>query len=227
MATDIFAKPPTLTAANRVTILRILGIPFFALCTIYYLDSVRQGVPNETLRIGALTLFAAIALTDALDGYLARSRGEITRLGKMLDPLADKALLITATLLLTRPSLPQFRPQLPVYLTAAMISRDALLLSGAAIIHQLTGAVEVRPRPVGKISTFLVMLAILWVLMAGPDRPFRWICAAATFFTVAAGLRYLADGIHQLERGGGATAAPTPAPPPSLPPSGHPPSSGS
>ncbi len=194
-------KKASLSAANRVTILRILGIPFFALLTIYYLEGVRTGIPDERFRIGALTLFAAIALTDALDGFLARSRGEITRLGKVLDPLADKALLATSALLLTRPSLPELRPQLPVYLTAALISRDILMLFGAAIIHHLTGSLDVRPRLVGKISTFLIMLAILWVLAAGPEKPFTWICAAATAFTVAAGLRYIADGIRQIEHG--------------------------
>ncbi len=197
-----------LTAATRVTLLRILGIPAFVILMWYYLRSVEIGASDDRLRIGALALFSAIALTDALDGYLARSRGEITRLGRILDPLADKALLLSATILLTRPSLPALRPQLPVFLTAAVISRDALLVLGFFVVHHLTGMIEVRPRFTGKTSTFLLMTAIVWALAQGPERPFGWLCIGATGFTIVAGFQYLFDGLRQLERGTHSASAP-------------------
>ena len=65
---SLVPKSP-LTLANRITILRILGIPFFALLSIYYLDSPPADPAREWYRAGALVLFVAIALTDALDGY--------------------------------------------------------------------------------------------------------------------------------------------------------------
>lgn len=192
-----------LTAATRVTLVRILGIPIFVLLMYYYLDSLRRQQPDEWWRVAALAVFTAIALTDALDGYLARSRGEITRWGRILDPLADKALLISAVVLLTRPSLPELQPQLPVYLTAAVISRDAILVLGYLLVHHYAASIEVRPRITGKLATFLLMLAIVWALADGPMAPFRWICRAAAFFTVTAGLQYLWDGVRHLERAGG------------------------
>lgn len=192
-----------LTAATRVTLVRILGIPVFVLLMYYYLDSLRRQQSDERWRVAALAVFTAIALTDALDGYLARSRGEITRWGRILDPLADKALLISAVVLLTRPSLPELQPQLPVYLTAAVISRDAILVLGYLLVHQYAASIEVRPRLTGKLATFLLMVAIIWALANGPIEPFRWICRAATLFTVTAGLQYLWDGIRHLERGSG------------------------
>ena len=201
MSADVTPKS-SLTLANRITILRILGIPFFALVSIYYLDSPRADATREWYRLGALVLFVAIALTDALDGYFARSRGEITRLGRVLDPIADKALLLTAVVLFTRPSQPEFQPQLPVYLTAAVISRDVILLLGAALIHYFTGTVEVQPRWIGKLTTVLLMLAIVWTLAGGPRRPFVWLCAATTACTILSGLRYIVDGIRQIERMG-------------------------
>lgn len=199
-----------LTLATRVTLLRILGIPIFVILTWYYLRSIQAGRPDDRLRIGALSLFAAIALTDALDGYLARSRGEITRLGRILDPLADKILLLSATILLTRPSLPALQPQLPVYLTASVISRDVLLVIGFFVIHHLIGTIEVCPRFAGKASTFLLMTAIVWALAQGPLWPFHILCAAATVFTVLAGFQYLLDGRRLLEHG--AVRAPPSAP---------------
>jgi len=192
-----------LTAATRVTLLRILGIPVFVVLMYYYLDTLRRQQPDEMLRVAALGVFAAIALTDALDGYLARSRGEITRLGRILDPLADKALLLSAVILLTRPSLPSLQPQLPVYLTASVISRDAILVLGYLLVHHYSGAIEVRPRLSGKTSTFLLMVAIVWALASGPIAPFRWICRAAALFTVIAGLQYLWDGVRHMERNAG------------------------
>lgn len=191
-----------LTAATRVTLARILGIPAFVVLMYYYLDSLRRQQPDEWWRVAALAVFTAIALTDALDGYLARSRGEITRWGRVLDPLADKALLISAVVLLTRPSLPELQPQLPVYLTASVISRDVILVLGYLLVHHYATSIEVRPRITGKLATFLLMLAITWALANGPMTPFRWICRAAALFTVTSGLQYLWDGIRHLERGG-------------------------
>ncbi len=198
-----------LTAATRVTLLRILGIPVFVVLMYYYLDSLCRQQPDEMLRVAALGVFAAIALTDALDGYLARSRGEITRLGRILDPLADKALLLSATVLLTRPSLPALQPQLPVYLTASVISRDSILVLGYMVVHHYSGAIEVRPRVTGKISTFLLMVCIVWALAGGPSSPFHWLCRAAAVFTIVSGAQYGWDGVRHLEqraaRGGGAS----------------------
>jgi CDP-diacylglycerol--glycerol-3-phosphate 3-phosphatidyltransferase len=199
---------PRLTLATKVTLLRFLGIPLFVLMMIYYTLGLREGVADERYRVAAMVTFLAVALTDALDGYLARSRGEITQLGKILDPLADKTLLLAAIIMLTRPSLPSLHPQIPVWFALAVISRDALLVIGAFVVHHLNSHVEVRPRLTGKLATVLQMATILWVLADAPARPFPWIAGAAAFFTIVSGGQYILDGIRQIEHTHRAPPAP-------------------
>ncbi len=196
---DSERRIPRLTLATKVTLLRFLGIPVFVLMMVYYTLGLREGAADERYRVAALVTFLAVALTDALDGYLARSRGEITPLGKILDPLADKALLLAAIIMLTRPSLPALHPQIPVWFALAVISRDALLVLGAFVVHHLNSHVEVHPRWSGKLATVLQMGTVLWVLADAPARPFPWLAGAAAFFTVVAGGQYILDGIRQIE----------------------------
>ncbi len=189
-----------LTLATKVTLLRILGIPVFVLLMIYYTLGLRADRPNEFLRVAALAVFVLVALSDALDGYLARSRGEVTALGRMLDPLADKGLLLSAIIVLTRPSLPALRPQLPVWFAGIVVSRDALLIAGAFIVRHFTGSVHIEPRWTGKVSTALQMVCVTWVLADGPSGPVPRLCAVTAGFALAAGVRYVLDGARQLER---------------------------
>lgn len=189
-----------ITLATKVTIARILGIPVFILVMIYYKMSLAAGAPIEGYRHAALVLFLVIAASDALDGYLARSRDEETRLGAILDPLADKTLLLSAIILLTRPSLPELSPQFPVWFTLIVISRDAVLLGGSYLIHAMTGHVDVHPRITGKVATFLQMGAIVAALIPLPYTVFFWIAVIAAVFTLLSGLQYIADGVRQLER---------------------------
>jgi CDP-diacylglycerol--glycerol-3-phosphate 3-phosphatidyltransferase len=191
---------PNITLATKVTILRILGIPVFILLLVYYTVNLSNGVEKDYQRIVALACFLGVALTDALDGYLARSRKEVTRLGCILDPLADKLLLVSALILLTRPSVPALQPQFPIAFTLLVISRDVLLIAGAAVIQYMTGQVQVHPRWTGKVTTFLQMVAVTWALSHGPVRPFMVIVWLAAAFTFISGLQYLLTGIRQFER---------------------------
>ncbi|HOW97399.1 MAG TPA: CDP-alcohol phosphatidyltransferase family protein [Kiritimatiellia bacterium] len=189
-----------MTLANRVTILRILAVPVFILMLLYYTQGLALGRAEDGYRIAALVVFIVAAATDALDGYLARSRDEITHLGKILDPLADKALLLSALILLTRPALPSLEPHIPVWFTLLVISRDVVLILGAAVIHAVAGSVVVKPRVVGKVATFFQMITITWVLMQGRPRLFAvWILLAGSF-TFISGVWYLFDGLRQLEK---------------------------
>lgn len=190
---------PAITLATRVTLLRIAGIPVFILLLKYYTLSLEGGEPVEYYRVAALAMFVAVALTDALDGYLARSRNEVTTLGRLLDPLADKALMLSALVMLTRPGLPALHPQVPVWFTLIVISRDVILATGSLVVHHLSGRLHVEPRISGKIATFLQMTTITWVLADAPPRPVPWLAGAAAFFTVAAGQRYVRDGLHQVD----------------------------
>jgi CDP-diacylglycerol--glycerol-3-phosphate 3-phosphatidyltransferase len=189
-----------LTLANRITLARFMLIPVFILLTLYYMRSATGNTPNEMLRWSALMVFVITCLSDALDGYFARSRNERTRLGTLLDPLADKSLLLSALILLTGPWGACFNPHLPVWYVLLVISRDVALIAGAILIHVAVGHTEVRPRVTGKLSTFFQMGLIIWVLALGPARWFLWLLWPSAAFTLISALQYITDGIRQLEK---------------------------
>lgn len=189
-----------MTLANKITLLRILGVPVFILMLVYYTMGLAQGNAQEIYRSIALVVFIVLASTDALDGYYARSRNEITTLGRMLDPIADKSLLLSGLILLTRPSLPGLLPHIPIWFTLLVISRDVVLILGSIIIHAVVGHVEVKPRIFGKIATFFQMVTIVWVLVGGAPGHFMFCVITAGAFTFLSGALYIFDGTRQLER---------------------------
>ncbi len=193
------AHPPQLTLASKVTIVRILGIPVFILLMIYYLESLRDGDAVPAFRWLAFGLFSLIAVTDALDGYLARVRNEITPLGRILDPLADKALMLAGLILFTRPSTPELQPQFPIWFTVLVISRDVVLVAGAGLIHVSMGRVHVQPRKTGKLATLLVMAGVAWALAGGAAGYFHVLVDVAAALTAISGAQYLFDGFRQFE----------------------------
>lgn len=190
-----------LTLATKVTLIRLLGVPVFAVLLVYYTLGLARGEAATEFRLAALILFVLVAATDALDGYLARSRNEITRLGRFLDPLADKTLLLSGLILLTRPQLPQLEPHIPIWFTALVISRDVVLAAGYAIVHHFATTVTVQPRVAGKVATVLQMAVIVWVLLQAPATHFHSLVMVAALFTALAGAQYVLDGVRQLDRG--------------------------
>ena len=199
MSADIVTKPG-LPLALKVTLVRIMGIPVFVGLLVYYLSGLNEGHNLMQLRLAALAVFIVIAATDALDGYLARSRNEVTRLGTVLDPLADKALILSALIILTRPTLPQLAPHIPIWFTTLVISRDVVLIIGYFLVHHFTGHVEVRPRWSGKIATAMTMLTICWVLMQQLDVWFDRFIIVSGICTAVSMVQYLVDGARQLAR---------------------------
>ncbi len=188
-----------ITLATKVTLIRIMGVPVFILIMVYYNMNLREGGSLEVLRLAALGLFVAIALTDALDGYLARSRNEVTRLGQMLDPVADKMLMLSSVVLLTR-SFPEGTLQsFPVWFALLVISRDVLLTGGALLLHHFCRQLEVRPRFTGKVATCSLMVLIVWVLGKGPALGTMLLLTVSALFTAVSGIQYLVDGIRQYE----------------------------
>jgi len=185
-----------MTTANKVTILRILLIPLFVIETIYY---VRTGM--EVHRLVAFLAFAVTAISDGVDGYIARHYYQISELGKILDPLADKLLLVSGIVLLSLDNAPYLR-QIPLWLTGTIIGRDLLLGIGAVVIRAVVGKITIRPRLMGKVATVFQMLVIVWILLRW-DQFFHgrllqvWILGAG-IFTGVSGLFYVFDGMKQL-----------------------------
>lgn len=189
----------TITLATKITVVRLLGVPVFIVMVMYYLASIRAGAIDDTYRLAALALFMVIALTDALDGYLARRRGEITRLGSILDPIADKALMLSGLILLTKPAIPDFEPRIPLWFTGLVISRDVFLVAGAFLIRFFAHEVHIKPHWTGKLSTLMQVLIIAWVLAQGGQATLNGIILLAGLFTAMSGAIYLRDGLRQLE----------------------------
>lgn len=194
-----------MTTANKVTILRILLIPFFVAGILYY---ARTG--NELYRMAGLLCFAIAAICDGVDGYIARHYNQISELGTILDPLADKLLLVSGVVVLSLDHGTMLN-QLPLWFTVTLIGRDVLLLIGLAVIHLTVGKVKVRPRMVGKVTTVLQMSAVLWVLLQWPSVMLDYIVIGAAVCTVVSGVWYICDGMKQL--GSHPASSPTTPPP--------------
>jgi CDP-diacylglycerol--glycerol-3-phosphate 3-phosphatidyltransferase len=181
-----------MTTANKVTICRILLVPFFIVAVIYY---VNTGV--ELYRGLAISCFGFAALSDGIDGFIARHFNQRSELGAVLDPLADKILLVSGVVLLSLHNEPRL-PGIPIWLTVTILSRDVLLLLGLVVIHFVAGKVKVRPHLIGKAATVLQMAAVLWALFKLDERALYWLCAGAAALTGISGLIYVFDGMRQL-----------------------------
>jgi cardiolipin synthase (CMP-forming) len=129
-----------LTAANQLTILRMLLIPAFVILLLY------------EHRGWALTTFLVAGLTDLLDGLIARATGQKTTLGAWLDPMADKLLLVTMFVVLTLPGIGSAN-RLPVWFTVLVISRDVAIVLTVAVVNLAVGRRTFRPSIFGKIAT--------------------------------------------------------------------------
>src|SRR6188508_885498 len=144
-----------LTAANQLTLLRLLLVPVFVLCMVYD----RPG--------WALVTFAVAAITDALDGLLARRSGPTT-LGAWLDPMADKLLLATMFIVLTLPGL-GLTSRIPLWLTILVISRDVAIVMTVAIFNLAVARRTFKPSPLGKVATAVYLVTGVVALYANYD----------------------------------------------------------
>ena len=170
--------------ANWITVFRMLSVPLFVSLILYVrLDA-------------ALLVFAAAVVSDGVDGFMARVRHEKTRLGAILDPVADKLLIVSAFVcLIFVKGLPaEFRP--PPYVPILVISRDAILLIGSALIYVIRGDIEVRPTTLGKATTFLQMMTVVSVLVQWRHAPMLWNVMSG--FTVLSGVDYVLRGAKLL-----------------------------
>ena len=129
-----------LTAANQLTILRMLLIPAFVILLMY------------GYRGWALVTFFAAGITDLLDGLIARWTGQKTTLGAWLDPMADKLLLVTMFVMLTLPDIGSAN-RLPLWFTVLVISRDVAIVLTVAVVNLAVGPRTFKPSIFGKIAT--------------------------------------------------------------------------
>jgi cardiolipin synthase len=148
----------------------------------------------ESYRYYAITIFMLASLTDALDGAIARLKHRKTQLGTILDPLADKLLLVSAVILFCVPI--NGITHLPIWILVTFISRDLILIVGAVVIYLQNQELTVKPSILGKATTFFQMLTVIWLLFRLPNPQIVW--RTAGMFTILSGFVYVYQGSKQL-----------------------------
>jgi cardiolipin synthase (CMP-forming) len=199
-----------MTTANKITVVRILMIPAFVTMAIYYGQSMQRGAPLEWIRFTAIAIFLIAAVSDGLDGYVARHYNQRSSLGAILDPIADKGLLLSGIITLSISNWSYIDPdygRFPAWFPVLVISRDAILFVGAGVLYFLNGKVHVKPSWTGKVATVLQMVAIGWVMLQIRFLPLLYVVIAAGFFTFISGIIYVTDGVRQLQAAGHAHPA--------------------
>jgi cardiolipin synthase (CMP-forming) len=166
--------------------------------------------------IASLWLFGVAAVSDAIDGFLAKRFGWQTELGGMLDPLADKLMIATVFVMLA------VLGYAPIWLTVAVLARDFIIVLGAISYRVWLGPVAARPTIISKLNTLCQIMFILAVIGAQPfDWPPGWVVlslGALVFVTVVvSGIDYVqvygrlaaqqARARHPVPRAGGSTPA--------------------
>jgi len=170
---------------NALTLIRILLTPLFAICLIRHLLE------------SALVVFAVAAVTDGLDGFVARVFRQKTTLGAYLDPAADKLLLATAFVTLA------IQGMIPSWLTVIVMSRDLLILLGVALLNIMDREFVARPAFLSKMTTVAQLATVCCVLVGFQtpkighiQEPLFWFTAA---MTTVSGLQYIYRGLNILQ----------------------------
>ena len=195
-----------ITWATRITILRILLIFPFVSFMLKINDHNLGAKGQSTMRYFAIVIFIMMAISDGVDGYLARKRNQITRLGSFLDPIADKLLITCACLLLASKKAHVTSFLLPSTVVVFIIGKDLLLIIGFIIVYFLTSRFLIAPVFVGKLATTVQLVMVAAILIA-PEVSlmlpgwiwflrFAWWSAAgtailATFIYIWKGNRYI------------------------------------
>jgi len=153
---------------------------------------------RDAIRYISFCIFLVMAISDVLDGYLARTKKQITRLGAFLDPIADKLLITSACLLLVsqRGHVEDFL--LPPTVVVLIIGKDLFLLIGFVIIYFLTAQLLVAPVLIGKIANALQLVMVGAILIAPEISAFLpgWIWLLRVLWWSAAGTAILATLIY-------------------------------
>jgi len=179
--------PHALNLPNILTLLRIALIPFFV--GVYD----RESAANRAI---AAVIFLVAASTDLLDGYLARRRAEVTKVGKLLDPLADKLLVVSALILLVD------QRSIPPWLVILLIGRE-LAVTGLRAVAAAESII-LPAEPGGKYKTVAQIVAILSLLVESSVRPslfhqIGWFSLIlATLFSLSSAIQHFTNFLHRI-----------------------------
>ncbi len=177
------ASSAIVTVPNILSFARIATIPLF--CWL---------AANERTRVWGILLFAVVVSTDWVDGYVARRTGQVTELGRILDPVADR--LAIAAGLVTFAIAGIF----PFWAALLILLRDIVVVLGGAVL--LWGRnIRVEVRGIGKIATFSLMAAIAWIAWGNAGGPLGDVLLVGGWLAYAVGIveYYLAAGLYAID----------------------------
>ena len=192
-----------LTWPMGLTMLRLVLLPVFL--WVMLLGAGRDAGGPSRYRWWAVGIFAVMALTDKLDGYLARRLNQTSKLGTILDPVADKLLIASSVVLLSFDWAAGAAYRIPLPVVASIYGKDFIVALGTLAILATVGRVSIAPRWLGKAGTFFQLLLVILTLLAadldrlkpGAARPVLaglwWVvagvCVASTIDYVVVGVR--------------------------------------
>ena len=181
-----------LTLANQLTLGRLLLVPAIVILVIYGYNG------------WALITFLVAGLTDSLDGLIARWTGQHTDLGALLDPMADKLLLVSTFVVLTIPGL-GLANQLPVWLTVLVISRDVIIVVTVAVVNFAVERFTFSPSIFGKLATLVYVttgaITLFFNYLGQPSSLVDAAVYASLIVTVGSGLHYIVHAARALNHG--------------------------
>ena len=178
------------TISNFLTVMRILLVPFIVINVIWEKWDV------------TFVLFVIAAVSDLLDGYLARLLKQQSYLGKILDPIADKFFLLASFSSLAFLKTPSFR--IPIWFIVLFLVRETTILFGCYFIMRKKVDFEINPTIWGKLTTFFQILFIFWIFACYffswiPKRTYYVLLFFLALFSVISLFKYIKIGIQNLK----------------------------
>ncbi|MEM9400144.1 MAG: CDP-alcohol phosphatidyltransferase family protein [Verrucomicrobiota bacterium] len=193
-----------ITFASHITLLRILVIPIFVSSLFYYSRSAYEGELNEMYRYVALITFLLASIFDILDGFIARAFKQESQLGAILDPLADKALMLSAIITLNIINIESIE-KLPPWFTALILCRDLTLILGFLLLYNVVRHYKLKPHWSGKLSTIFQITTIIIILLPPQEYlsiPLTLLIWTAGIFTAISVCIYLSRGLQFIKISG-------------------------
>ena len=187
------AQEKRITVSTMVTLLRVILAPFIVVSMAYQLWGT------------AFLLFVIAALTDTIDGNIARWFNQKTFLGACLDPVADKVLLVScfATLAFVQSPLPEFG--IPTWFVLLVLVKDLIIIGGALIIFRIKGHLNVQPSWLGKVTTMAQIAFIIWLFACYffkwmPVKTYYSMLGLVSVLAIASLVQYIQMGLAQLRK---------------------------
>jgi len=168
-----------LTLATKITLFRLALVPVFCALIFVY-------TPERTWARGAaIAVYLTAAISDLVDGYIARNFNQRTVLGTRLDPTADKLLINLGYIFIA--SNEHLVPQMPMWFPVFILARDIIIVGGTHAINELVGPMVIQPKLLGKLNTFAQISCLIVFLLGLSIAP--WL----VWFTLGIGVISLLD----------------------------------